>query len=85
MPAPKKERNKEIVQLAKVGFPRLELSKIYKIEKRNLKRLIIRDWDKYEAPTLLELKTLEKIHGIVVGTIIAAEKPVINHKTNVNI
>lgn len=80
MPTENKDRNKDIIQLAKVGQSRVTLSKIFNVEKRNLKRLLVRDWDKYSPATLDELKAMEIKYSIKIGEIKNVEKPIINNQ-----
>lgn len=81
MPTEHKERNKDIVQLFKVGFPRPIICRTFNMDKRNLKRLAMRDWDKYPQPTLDELKVIEEKYHLKVGELKVVNKPEIIKRT----
>lgn len=76
----KYERNKDIVQLYKIGFHRPLIIKTFGIEKRNLKRLLIRDWDKYPLPDPREMWEMEVKYQIKIGPIKQVDKPTITPK-----
>lgn len=68
MPQPEKTgRNRDIIQLKKIGWSQYALAKHFNIEKRNLKRLLKRDWDKYPYPNIEDLKSIEERNNISIS------------------
>lgn len=70
-----KDRNKDIVQLYKIGWRKIDIANLFHLEKSNNSKLIRRDFDKYPYPTLEELNSIEQRYQIKVGDIKRIESP----------
>lgn len=65
----KKERNKDIVQLFKVGWTKYAIAKLFNMDKANTRKVIVRDLEKYPPPTVDELRKIEIKYSTKVGEI----------------
>jgi len=72
----KRERNRDIVQLFKVGWTKYAIGKLVCMDKSNVRRVVIRDFDKYPSPTVDDLRMIEGKYKIKVGEIKNIVSPV---------
>jgi len=78
----KKERNKDVIQLFKVGWKKRTIAKAMKVDRANLNKVVKRDFNKYSSPTVDELRSIEKKYGIKIGEINLQSQININTQKN---
>lgn len=84
MPKEFKDRNKDIVQLFRIGWGKYALAILFNIEKSNIRRLIVRDFNKYPHPSLDELKIIEEKYSIKIEELKVVDSPYKNKPNDIS-